>query len=126
MAVLDATNLLKAMVQADIDPTLTADEIETILSLCAVVDEFGLEPQDAGWTATYDMNRAAASGWRFKAGKVANRYTFGSDARQINRSDFIKHCMEMAKIYTRRVTADVEVAGSTLSRDTEIIGNLNL
>jgi len=112
MAVLSAENQLRAMVQASVDPTLSDDEIETLLALASVVDADGLIPSDAGWTATYDLNRAAAEGWRWKAGKVAPRFDFGTDVSRFSRAQLHKHCMEQAADYARRISGVTVVPGA--------------
>lgn len=57
--------------------------------------------QDYGnqWVPTYDLNAAAAEGWRWKAAQVAGRYSFASDGQQFSRSEFIAHCFQMSSQY---------------------------
>lgn len=83
------------------------------------------------WEATdvapgYDLNRAAAQGWRLKAGKVANRYTMKDGVQTLNRSDFIKHCLMMAKEYSRKTVSSAQFSGGySDSYYDPVIGNLN-
>lgn len=47
----------------------------------------------------FNLNRAAAEGWRIKAGKVANRFDMKTEVNQTFRSQMYKHCMDMHKSY---------------------------
>lgn len=48
---------------------------------------------------SYRMNAAAAQVWRQQAGKQADKYSFSSDGQSMSRSDWFKHCNEMARYY---------------------------
>ena len=48
---------------------------------------------------SYDLHSAAADAWRERAGKVSSYYSFGSEGKTFSRSDWFKHCHEMAKLY---------------------------
>jgi hypothetical protein len=85
-------------------------------------DSTGLEKGTADWTAnyanghiqfsvdqagtsiyltgrSYDLNAAAAQVWRLQAGQAAGKYTFAADGASYHRSDWFKHCKEMAAYY---------------------------
>lgn len=53
---------------------------------------------------TWDLNAAAAEGWRIKAGKVAGRYNFTTDGQQFARAQMLAHCRQMEKMYRRKIT----------------------
>lgn len=53
----------------------------------------------AVWDGTWDLNRAAAEGWRIKAGLVSNRHSFGSNQGNYNPEQLFEHCMRMAEHY---------------------------
>lgn len=57
--------------------------------------------EDAGtlWAPTWDLNAAAAAGWRMKAGKAAGRFDFGEDGQQFSRSQVMAHCQAMAESF---------------------------
>lgn len=97
-----AETRLRAMTAADSDPVLTEDELDQLVLLARRADTDGLSISDADWTETYDLNAAAAEGWRWKAGKAASDVTFRSDGQGFDLSDLIKHCRAMAKDYTSR------------------------
>lgn len=76
----------------------TADYIRGIFTFAA----------DTGGTAYYldgrsfDMNRAAAAGWRERASKLAGDFDFGADGSTFKRSQWFQHCMQMAAYYERQ------------------------
>ena len=47
----------------------------------------------------FNLKKAAAEGWRLKAGKVANRFDMKTEVTQTMRSQMYKHCMDMYKSY---------------------------
>lgn len=61
------------------------------------------------WDPTYDLNAAAAEGWRWKAAKVAGEFDFGTDQQTFSRSDKHAACLAMADEYRKRVTGSVKV-----------------
>lgn len=75
------------------------------------------------WTGTYDLNAAAAEGWRWKAAKVAGDFTFASDGQTFNRSDMVKACQLMARTYRDRVVGSIPLV---LTDDcvTDVVGNV--
>lgn len=119
-----AQELIEAMVAWDAVPTLTEDQIELLVARARRPDSDGLVPSDSGWAGTYDLNAAAAEGWRWKAAKVAGDFTFSSDGQQFNRADMVKACMEMSKIYRDRVVGSIPYDIPT-GWDSDIAGNVN-
>lgn len=51
------------------------------------------------WAPTYDLDAAAARGWRMKAGKAAGRFDFAEDGQQFTRSQIMAHCIGMADTF---------------------------
>lgn len=121
-----AQELLEKMVAADAVPKLDAIEVGHLLDRAQRVDSSGLAPSDANWVPTWDLNAAAAEGWRWKAGKVAGAYTFSDAGAMFNRSDMVKACMDMAKTYGTRGAGTVRLASSDNEWDTDIAGNVNV
>lgn len=84
------------------------------------------------WTPTYDLYAAAAEGWRWKAGKIANAFDFSTDQQSFDKSNIFDHCQKMAAFYDARAGtsiygAGVETSGKTLvsarmSRDRRMLG----
>jgi hypothetical protein len=81
--------------------------------------------QEVDDTPSYNLNRAAAEGWRWKAGKVANRYTMWDATQRLNRSDLHKHCLLQAKMYASKSVSAVQVTGGYTGYNDPVIGNLN-
>jgi len=52
----------------------------------------------------YDLNGAAADGWRELMGVSADAYNFSVENRSFSRSDWFKHCSDMALFYERQRT----------------------
>lgn len=117
-----ARSRLESMVAHDSVPTLDATQITELLDLARRPDADGLAPTDTGWTETWDLNAAAAEGWRWKAAKVAGYFTFGTDGQTFNRSDMAKACQDMARTYRDRVVGSIPTV-AVGEWDTDIAGN---
>lgn len=100
---------LKAMTAADSAPVLSADELSSLLSLSTTLDAAGRAPTDTAWVETYDLNRAAAEGWRWKAAKLAAAYDFTADGATYNRSQAVEQCQKMVAQYAGRVVSSIPV-----------------
>lgn len=59
------------------------------------------------WSPTYDLNAAAAEGWRLKAGRVAGRFDFTTDGQTFQRGQLLAHCRDMERTYRRRIALGV-------------------
>lgn len=91
----------------------------------AAVTQDGITYVEAGaapWLGTWALNEAAAEGWRWKAGKAAGRYSFGSDVNNFQRRQIHEMCLQMAEQYSKGGST-VCVAGSEAYDP--VIGNLN-
>jgi hypothetical protein len=64
---------------------------------------------DGVWTGTWDFNRAAAEGWRIKAGSVSNRHDFGSNQGNYNPAQVFEHCLKMADYYAAKVISSINL-----------------
>lgn len=87
----DAIWTLSRMVASDQTPLLDDEELHRLVTVVA--------PRGDG---TYDLRRAAAEGWRWKAAKVAGAFNLSIDGGAINRGDLLAHCREMVKLYSRQ------------------------
>ena len=99
-----ADTRLRRMTAAAESPALTDQEITDLLTLWARPDSAGRLPGDTGWVPTYDLNGAAAEGWRWKAGKVAGNFNFAADGQTVSKAELIEHCLRMERRYTGGVT----------------------
>lgn len=59
------------------------------------------------WYGRWDFNRAAAEGWRVKAGMVSNRHDFGSNQGNYNPSQLFEHCNKMAEVYAAKTVGAI-------------------
>jgi len=64
------------------------------------------------WAPTYDLNAAAAEGWRWKAAKVAGSFDFSTDQQDFSRSQMVEMCLAMADRYQKKVTASIRLKGA--------------
>lgn len=91
----------------------TADE--------TVVDG-GVTWQESGaalWVRTWDLNRGAAEGWRWKAAALAGKFDFSADGASYNRSQAVKQCQDMAAQYARKIVSSAIVRSQLYDPDAE-------
>lgn len=70
--------------------------------------------QESGATVyllTWDLNSAAAEGWRWKAGKVTNRISVTAGGQVLAQDQFLAHCERMITQYTRKMATTVPLRG---------------
>jgi len=111
---------LRAMVneptlQSYDDPALTA-----VLADFPLDDAAGKAPDDAGWTPTYDLHRAAARIWDEKAAKEQNSYDFSQGSAgnaTYKRSQLFTHSLRMARHY--RALAPMKSVALVIDREEE-------
>jgi hypothetical protein len=53
----------------------------------------------APWTPTWSPNAGAAEGWRIKAAKAAERYSFSAGTDRFDINQVLDHCLRMVKLY---------------------------
>jgi hypothetical protein len=92
-----------------LDPTTTLAQLVTDAQ---TRDSWGRWTTDTDYVPTYDLNLAAARGWRMKAGKVAAAYNFTIEGRQVDRGKMIENFLTMSKAY-----AALAKVGSARLRD---------
>lgn len=61
------------------------------------------------WYGRWDLNAAAAEGWRIKAGLVSNRHSFGTNQGNYNPEQLFDHCMKMADYYASKQVASIQI-----------------
>ena len=107
----DALARLGRMTAASEEPILSSEELEDLLALSRVSDSSGRTPSETGWSPTWDLNRGAAEGWRWKAAKVSSRFQFIADGSAFHREQVMQNCERMSMLYRRRVLSDVSLPG---------------
>jgi hypothetical protein len=80
----------------------------------------------AAWVPTFELNAAAAMGWRIKAGKVAHRFEFTADGATFSRQQLRQACLEMAKVYQKRVIGNLLPVVTNADRRTLYAASLGL
>lgn len=80
------------------------------------------EAGESPWLGTYDLNAAAAEGWRWKAAVAAGSFDFAADGQSFNRSQIAESCREMAAMYRNRVAGSVPLV--LFDEHAELIANL--
>lgn len=99
---------LKKLTAWDVEPLLSDTEIDKLLEQSAKADKEGNAPSSEDWTATYDLNSAAAAGWLIKAGRAASTTETDPDSVNVT-SRVFANCVRMSKIYSSKRTACVSV-----------------
>lgn len=89
---------LVRMVAATSEPTLTDGEVDDLLAIAARPDADGLERGTAEWVPTWELNSAAAEGWRWKAGKAVGDPGYSADGASWKGMD-VKACLDQAAHY---------------------------
>lgn len=107
----EARTSLARMTAAAVDPVLDNTTLDDLLEVNAAIDDEGREPADPEWAGAWDLNAAAAEGWRLKAALAASRISFSADGASFQRDAFFKHCLQMADHYANR--SGTVIAGRT-------------
>lgn len=111
------------MVAWNIAPALTVPEVDDLLDQARRADSYGLAPGDSGWTPTWHFASAAAAGWRLKAGKVTNEFSFSSDGQSHNRNEVHEMCLAMADRYARGGVGSIPLTKDDPYELENLVGN---
>ena len=87
---------LARMTAATEAPALNDADLDELLRGARRIDAAGLPPTDTAWTPTYDLNAAAAEGWRWKQARVAGTQIRESFDGDYGSADF--RALEFARI----------------------------
>ena len=101
MATLDDRDVLSSMLANDKEPILDADLISALLERAQTRDLRNRLPGEDDYEPTYNLNVAAARGWRMKAARVAADYDLNVDQKGLTRSQLIEQMLQMASAYAR-------------------------
>lgn len=94
---------LKKLTAWDIEPALTEDEIDELLTSSSLEDKEGRPPSDEDWLPTYDLDSAAATAWLIKAGRASSTTETEPDSFYVT-SKIFDNCCRMARIYRAKGT----------------------
>ena len=67
-----------------------------------LIDADGHEPSETDWTATYDLNAAAADVWEEKAATVADNVDFSADGASYSLSQKYEQAMARVRYHRAR------------------------
>ncbi len=100
---------LKALTAWDTEPALTETEVESLLDAASMADADGLSPTDGEWTPTYNLNKAAATGWLIKAARASDQTAVDPPESGIVTSKVFDNCLRMSREFKAKATATVAV-----------------
>lgn len=99
---------LRRMVAEPTTTTYSDALLTSMIEAYPHMDEWGETPLDAygevnaDWTATYDLNGAAADIFTEKAAAVANKFDFSADGGNYSQSQQYEQYMKQARYYRSR------------------------
>jgi len=115
MAATDAeVDRLRRMVNEPTTDTYSDDDMADAIERYPLVDARGESPlvestttpgtltENDDWTATYDLNAAAADIWSEKAAILAQDFDFAADGAKYNRSQAYDQAMQTSRYYQAR------------------------
>lgn len=83
-----------------LDRMLSDQDLQDIADESAKIpDSAGVAPGGIGYIDTYDLYRAAAEGWRQKAGIVSEEFDFVAEGGQFMRSQKYRNYLQQAARY---------------------------
>ena len=85
------------------ESTYTDADMASYIEQYPLPDSEGLTSDYTDWTATYDVNGAAAAIWDEKAASVAAYIDHNADGAMLNCSQQFTHAQRMAKHYRARM-----------------------
>jgi hypothetical protein len=110
---------LRRMVNELLDTTYSNTDLAATIERYPLVDALGNDPlvkagtypetliENDDWTATYDLNSAAADIWQEKAAPLGGDYDFSADGASYSRSQAHQQAMQMARYYRARRSPNV-------------------
>lgn len=110
MTAAEAKARLERMCAAASDPILEDEDLDELLRGARRRDADGVSPSESGWTPTWDLNAAAAEGWRWKAGRVTSTYS-ADDVGGGYSPDSFKYlnCVREAEHYASRIVMSIPI-----------------
>lgn len=90
---------LSNMVAADARPSLSEADLDALLDLARRPDAMGRGITEPDWQPTWNLNAAAAEGWRWKAARCAGDFTFSADGASFDKGAVMEKCLAMEAKY---------------------------
>ena len=91
---------LKRMTAWESKPTLSNDELTSLLEQFARADVDGLDPADVAWVPTYNFRSAAREGWVMKMAKASEEISTDLDGDRMSANQLFEHCERMVRKYS--------------------------
>jgi hypothetical protein len=76
-------------------PALTVEDVDLLLSVGLVEEPDPPDEPNAG----YDVGKAAAVGWEWRAGMLAEQRKIGAEGSSLENQQKFEHAMEMVRYY---------------------------
>lgn len=108
MTLEEAIAKVNRMTDAPVAPIVTAEEVESILAECRIIDAEGRAPVSDGWEGAWDFNLAAAEVLETKAVRCATDFDFSADGSRFNRSQKQEHFRQLARELRNRRACSFE------------------
>ena len=106
-----ALTRLTSMVAATSRPVLSTEQVNALLDATVIPDASNLLVTDPSYVPTWDLNMAAAEGWRWKAAAVAGDFTFSADGASYDKGSVMANCLMMEAKFAAKGHGTMEVAG---------------
>jgi hypothetical protein len=105
-------NRLKRMTAWESEPALADEDVDELLAIYAKADmsDNTPDPDNEDWSPSFDLNAAAAEGWRWKAAKASEMIAADLDGAKLSAEQLFEHCERMIGIYAKRVRNTVSVS----------------
>lgn len=110
-ALQNAQTRLSSMTAASVRPGLTEQELSTLLAISVTPDREGRPADDPNWTGGWDLDYAAAEGWRWKAAAVAADFSFSADDASYQKDTVMAKCLAMAAAFAAKTTRSAPLDG---------------
>lgn len=99
----DQISRLRRMVNEPVTSTVYTDPIlTTYIEAYPVIDADGNLPSEDDWTASYDLNAAAADIWEEKAAAVQTYYNFTADGGKYDQDKLFETAMDKSRYHAAR------------------------
>lgn len=109
----EALDALSLMVLSEEEPELSLQQLNELVARARRPDASGRTYEDANWEPTWDLDFAAAEGWRRKAGMAAARFNFSEDGQTFQRAQVYAHCISQAEMYARKGMGAIPAGGAS-------------
>lgn len=106
-------DILKRMTAWTSTPTLSADELESLLEQYSIADVEGAAVSDEDWVPTYNLRAAARQGWILKMGKAAELQSTDLDGDRMSADQVFDHCERMVRRYSGTASPLMSANAST-------------